>query len=148
MSNILDGLVAGIMLFIFAVVLLLAAFITNSILGGMGDPLGINSSFTKFFTALNNVSIFIFLGMSLGAVLSALMIRAHPAFFFISLILVFIQFMILPPLVNAYNTVADAPQFAAEKAQMAQNVGLMQSLPVWTAVACFVAAMVGIGREM
>jgi hypothetical protein len=134
------------MLFVFAVVLLIGAFLTNQILGGLGDPLGINSAFTKFYTALNNVSIFIFIGMSFGAVLAALLIRAHPAFFFIAIILVIVEFMIIPPLVNAYNTVADNPQFAVEKAAMAQNVQLMQNLPLWTAIAALLAALVGIGK--
>lgn len=147
MSNILDSLTAGILLFVFAIVVLIGAFITNQILGGMGDPLGINSAFTKFYTALNNVSLFIFLGMSLGAVLSALLIRAHPAFFFISVLLVIVQFMIIPPLVNAYNEVADNPTFAVEKATMAQNVQLMQNLPLWTALAALLAAAVGIAKS-
>ena len=85
--------------------------------------------------------------MSLGAVLSALLIRAHPAFFFISIILVMIQFMILPPLVNAYNSVADTPTFAAQKTTMAQNVALMQVLPLWTAVGALLAALVGMSRS-
>ena len=147
MSNLLDSLTGGIFLFVFAIAILIGAFITNQVLGGMGDPSGINSAFTKFYTALNNVSIFIFLGMSMAAVLAALLIRAHPAFFFISLILVITQFLIIPPLVNAYNTFADNPQFAVEKATMAQNVQLMQNLPLWTALAALLAAVVGIAKS-
>ena len=146
MSNILDSLVAGIMLFVFAVVVLLAAFVMNTVLNSMGDDLGLNASFGNFFVALNNVSIFIFLGMSLGVILAALMIRTHPAFFFIAVILVIVQFTVFPPLVNVYNTIADNPQFAAEKATMAQNVALMQALPIWTAFAALIAAVVGLGR--
>lgn len=146
MSSLLDSLTAGIFLFIFAIVLLIAAFMVNQILGGLGDPLGINTALKQFYVALNNVSIFIFLGMSLAAVLAALLIRAHPAFFFVSIILVIIQFMIIPPLVNAYNTFADNPTFSVEKATMAQNVQLMQNLPLWTALAALLAAVVGIAK--
>ena len=135
------------MLFVFAVVILLGAYISSAVLAGLGDSLGINTALNQFWVALNNVSIFIFLGMSLGAVLSALLIRAHPAFFIISIILVMIQFMILPPLVNAYNTVADQPAFAAQKTMMAQNVALMQSLPLWTAIGALLAALVGMSRS-
>ena len=135
------------MLFVFAIVILIGAFIANSVLTGLGDKQGLNGPLNQFWVALNNVSIFIFMGMSLGAVLSALLIRAHPAFFFISIILVMIQFMILPPLVNAYNSVADTPTFAAQKTTMAQNVALMQVLPLWTAVGALLAALVGMSRS-
>ena len=147
MSNIIDTLGAGVMLFVFAIVILIGAFIANSVLTGLGDKQGLNGPLNQFWVALNNVSIFIFMGMSLGAVLSALLIRAHPAFFFISIILVMIQFMILPPLVNAYNSVADTPTFAAQKTTMAQNVALMQVLPLWTAVGALLAALVGMSRS-
>ena len=147
MSNILDSLTSGIMLFVFALVLLVAAFMVNTILGtGLADSVGGASVFQKFFTSLNNVSIFIFLGMSLGAVLSALLIRAHPAFFFISIILVVVQFMIIPPLVNGFNSIASTSMMAVEAAQMANTVSLMQQLPIWTAIACLLAAIVGIGK--
>ena len=147
MSSILDALVGGILLFVFCIALLIGAFVTNTVLTGMGDPLGLNNSFKQFFTSLNNVSIFIFLAMSLGAVLSALLIRAHPAFFFISVVLVIVEFLIIPPLANTYASVASSPTFATEQTQLAQNMALMANLPLWTAFATLVAALVGIGKE-
>jgi hypothetical protein len=86
--------------------------------------------------------------MSLGAVLSALLIRAHPAFFFISIILVFVEFLIVPPMVTAFNQIASSATMAGEVAGLAQNIWIMQGLPIWTAMATLIAALVGIGKEM
>jgi len=147
MSNILDPIVSAILFFIFCLVLLVAFFVFNSLV-----PSGIfgaySNQFGQFFTSINNVSIFIILGMSLGAVLSALMIRSHPAFFFISVILVMVEFLILPIMVTAYNGVASSSTMAGSVSGLMQNVWIMQQLPIWTAFATLLAALVAIGRDL
>jgi len=145
MSNILDPIVSAILFFIFCLVILVAYFVFNSLVpsGIFGAYAG---TFEQFFGAINNVSIFIMLGMSLGAILSALLIRTHPAFFFISIILVFVQFLVVPILVTAFNGIASSSSFASSATGMATNIWIMQQLPIWTALATLIAGLVGIGR--
>lgn len=148
MSNILDALYGGIMFFVFAVAALVGLFILNALISGGVVPTNLQDGFRGFYTSINNVSIFVMLAMSLGAIVSALLIRTHPAFFIISIVLVFIEFMVIPPLVGAYNGLAATPDFSVSAAALNLNVELMQQLPIWTAFATLAAAVIGIGREI
>lgn len=145
MSNIVDALVTAIFFAVFAFAAIISLFVFNSInsTGMFGSQ---TATYTKFYEAINNVGIFIALGMSLAAVVSAMLIRSHPVFFAIAIILVFVEFLVIPPIVNAYNSVVSG-SFSTEAASLSNIVNIMQYLPIITAVTTFLAAAVGIMRE-
>lgn len=146
MSNVVDAITGAIYFFVFALALLISVFILNQVAaGGLFSAIPtLPAHAADFFASLNNVSIFILLGLSLGAILSALLIPSHPAFFFISILLVFIEFMIIPPLVNVYNGILLSPSFIGEASQFNLTIGLLQQLPIWTAATTLLAAIVAI----
>lgn len=146
MSNVLDAISGAMWFFAFAIVLLVCLFILNAVTtGGIFSAMpSIGTNAQNFFGAMNNAAIFIMLAVSLGAILSALMIPSHPAFFFISLILVFIEFLVVPPLVNTFNTILTTPAFVGETSTFSLMITVMQNLPVWTAATTFLAALVAI----
>lgn len=145
MSSVIDGIFAAFMLFLFAVCAIIGLMVFTAI-DGTGLFGSYSASFKQFYTALNSVSIFIALGMSLAAVFSGLMIRSHPIFFFVAVILVFIEFMVVPSFVQVYNGVAvNMP--ASVQADMAQQSQIFQMLPLLTALGTMLTVIVGIVRE-
>jgi hypothetical protein len=145
MANLIDGIVAAFMLLVFGVFTLISLFVFTelSATGIFGSQA---ADFEKFFTALNSMGIFIAVGMSLAAALSGLMIRTHPAFFFIALILIFVEFMVVPHFVTVYNEVAETMPIAVQN-EMAQQSQILQMLPALTAFGTVLAMIVGVVHE-
>jgi hypothetical protein len=145
MSNIVDGIFVAFMLLVFGVCAIIGLMIFTS-LDGTGMFGAYSASFKQFYTALNGVAIFIALGVCLAAVFSGLMIRTHPAFFIIAVILVFVQFMIVPSFVQVYNGVALSMPVSVQN-DMAQQSQILQMLPLLTALGTMLTVIVGIVRE-
>ena len=145
MSSLLDSITSAIFLFVFAIAALVSLIIFNSL--SDGGVLGIYATqLGGFYTAMNNVALFVAIGMALAAVFSGLMIRSHPAFFIIAVVLVFIQFLIIPPIVGAYNSIMQTQPIGTQNTY-ANMIGIMQMLPMISAIGTLLAILVGIMRE-
>lgn len=145
MAELLDAIVGAVMLFAFGIAVMVAMVAFDAVnAGGLFGSYA--SSFQQFFTAMNNVAIFVAIAISLAAVFSALLIKTHPAFFLVAVILVFIEFMITPPLVQAFNGVAQSMS-ATQQTNLANMINIMQYLPLLTAFGTFIAAIIGISRD-
>lgn len=145
MSNIADSLFSGVFIFLLFFGALVGFFLFKHVMTTTGDPLQKSAEFEKFFAALDNISIFIFFAASFAAVVSAFFIRAHPIFFAISILSIFVLFMVMPTLANTYETVGNA-LYPQSMARFSNTAELMKMLPIWTAVGAFIAAVVGIAR--
>ena len=145
MSNIVDAIFAAFLLMVFAIFALIGLGVFNTIedTGLLGDYAG---SMKEFYTAINNVAIFIAIGIALAAVFAGLMIRTHPVFFIIAIILVFVQFMVVPTFVEVYNQVAQGMSADVQN-DMAQQTTILQLLPILTAVGTMLTVIVGLMRE-
>lgn len=145
MANMADNIFAALLLMVFAIFAIFGFYIFGEIsdTGLLGSYA---SAFENFYTALNNVALFIAIGMSLAAVFSGLMIRTHPAYFFVSLILIFIEFMIVPPFLEVYNGVAQTMPANIQNG-MNQQSAIMQILPLLTALGTALTMIVGIVRD-
>jgi len=104
------------------------------------------TSLKGFYTSLNNMAIFIAITVALVPVFAALMIRTHPIFFIISLILVVVQFILMPTFVQVYNGVAQGMP-ATVQADMAAQSNIMQMLPILSAIGAGLAIVAGLVRE-
>ena len=145
MSNIVDAIFAAFLLMLFAIFALIGLNVFLSI-SGTGLLGSYASNMQQFYTSINNVAIFIAIGMSLAAVFSGLMIRTHPAFFIISVILVFIEFLVVPSFVQVYNGVAQSMPVAVQN-DMALQSQILQMLPLLTALGTMLTVIVGLVRE-
>jgi len=145
MSSLIDTIFGAFMLFVFGVAALIgfSVFLSISGTGILGSYAG---AMQQFYTSINNVSIFIAIGVSLAAVFAGLMIRTHPVFFIIAIILVFVEFMVVPSFVQVYNGVAQGMS-AEVQAGMAQQSTILQMLPILTAIGTMLAVIVGLVRE-
>lgn len=134
------------MLIVFAIFVFVAFFIFNSLLPtGIFGTLG--PSFALFFTAINNVSIFIVLAMSLGAVISAYLIKTSPIFFFVSVVLLFVMFLVVPTVVSTFNGIASDPSMAATASQFNLLIFMVERLPIITLIMSVLAMILGILRS-
>ena len=145
MSNIADAIFAAFMLLVFGIMALIGLNVFLSI-DGTGIFGSYSASFQQFYTSINNVAIFIAIGISLAAVFAGLMIRTHPAFFIIAVILVFIEFLIVPGFVQVYNGIAQTMPATVQN-DMAQQSAILQMLPILTALGTMLTVVVGIVRE-
>lgn len=145
MSNIVDAIFAAFMLLVFALFALIGLNVFTSI-SGTGMFGSLDAAFKQFYTSINNVAIFIAIGISLAAVFSGLMIRTHPAFFIISVILVFIEFLVVPSFVTVYNGVAQTMPVDVQN-DMALQSQIFQMLPILTALGTMLTVIVGLVRE-
>jgi hypothetical protein len=145
MASILDAVFGAFMLLVFGIVVLISLFVFNSIstTGLFGSY---TSAFNQFYTSINNVAIFIAIGMSLAAVFAGLMIKTHPVFFIIAIVLVFVEFMVVPQFVQVYNGVAQSMPAAVQNS-MAQQSQIFQMLPILTAIGTMLTVIVGLVRE-
>ena len=145
MAELLDAITGAVMLFVFAIVLVVSLVAFDAV--GSGGLFGTYATaFQKFYTAMNNVAIFIAVAISLGAVFSALLIKTHPAFFIVAVILVFVEFMITPTLVTTFNGIAQT-MTATEQTNLQNMINILQYLPLLTAFGTFLAVIVGIMRD-
>lgn len=145
MSNIIDGIVGALMLFVF-VITCAAAFMIFNAIDGTGFFGGYSESFGGFFEALNNTFIFIAIAISAVPIISALFIRTHPVFFIVSLLMIFVQGILTPIFVNTYNSVMQEMPASTQNG-LALQIQIMQILPLITIVGAFLAAIVGLMRE-
>ena len=145
MAEILDALVGAVMLFAFAIAVLVSLSVFDSI-SASGLLGSYAASSGQFFVAMNNVAIFIAIAISMAAVFSAILIKTHPAFFIIAIVLVFIEFMVTPTLVSAFNGVAQTLT-ATEQTNLQNLINILQYLPILTAIGTFLAAIVGMMRD-
>ena len=145
MANIADNIFAALLLVAFGLFVIIAFYMFGEVskTGILGSYA---ADFQKFYTALNNVALFIAIGMSLAAVFSGLMIRTHPAFLFVAVILVFIEFMVVPPFLDIYNGVAQTMPANIQNG-MNQQSTILQFLPILTAMGTMLTIIVGIVRD-
>ena len=143
MSNIADGLVSAILFCVLAIGLVIA-YQVFSILPDFGQT-AIKTSGEGFFTALDAMGIFIVVAMILATVGSAFLIRTNPMFFAVSLILLAVQFLILPMVVNALNPVFQG--MPAGEAKFANMIWLVQIAPIISFVGGALAAIIALRGE-
>lgn len=145
MSSIIDAIFAAFLFVFFGIAALIGFMVflnisDSGILGTLATPL------QGFYTAINASAIFIALAISLSAVFAGLFIRTHPVFFVVAIILVFIEFLIVPPFLEVYNSVAQS--FPADVQNgMAQQSAILQMLPLLTALGTMLTVIVGLVRE-
>lgn len=145
MSSIIDSVFGAFMLLVFGIVVVLSLFVFTSV-SATGLFGAYTASFQQFYTSLNSMAIFIAIGMSLAAVFAGLMIKTHPVFFIIAIVLVFVEFMVIPQFVMVYNGVAQGMTVDIQN-QMAQQSQIFQMLPILTAIGTMLTVIVGLVRE-
>lgn len=142
MASIIDAIFAGFLLMVFGLftIIGLSTFLSISSTGILGQYAGAEQ---QFYTAINNDAIYVAIGVSLAAVFSGLMIRTHPAFFIIAVILVFVEFLVVPTFVTVYNSMAQTMPANIQN-DMVQQSQIIQMLPLLTAAGTMITILVSL----
>lgn len=76
----------------------------------------------------------IFFGLALGVIISAFWVQTHPAFFFMSLLLLVIAIFIAPSISNAYMTFENDSVMGTTAASFPMSSYIMEYLPLFIAI--------------
>jgi len=100
------------------------------------------TGFENAFTAMDWMVGFLFIGAAISSIIGAILIRSHPAFFLISIVVLLIEVIVGVVLSNIwYNLITNA-EFAGALAQFRIADWVMSNLPVMTLVIALIVAVV------
>jgi hypothetical protein len=86
--------------------------------------------------------LFVFIGSTIAALIGAILIRSHPAFFFISIIVMMVQIFVAMALSNTWDAMINNANFADAKAQFTTANFVLGNLPVFILIAVILLAVV------
>ena len=144
MSSVLDNMYVAFMFIAFGFAFLASLVIFNSLVAEGVVSASEAVSFGQFYTSLGNVSIFIAIAMILGSVASAYMIKTNPIFAFVLLLLILVQALVLPPIVEGFNAFAQADEIAPSAAGMSDTIFLIESAPILSIIGSVLAILAGL----
>ena len=94
------------------------------------------------YDTLDFMVLFVFIGSTLAAVIGAILIRSHPAFFFISIIVLMIQVFIAMALSNTWYELINNSNLVDAKAQFTTANYVLSNFPVFILIAVILLAIV------
>ena len=148
MSNVADGIILFILFGVFVLGMVIIAQVFMDLTDGtnlVSAP--IKASATGFFTSIDNMGIFLVLaivGVTIGA---AFLIRTNPIFFAVALLLLFVQFLILPPVVNSMNSIFASGGFNDGVSLFPNTIWLLGLSPILSFIGGGLAAVVALKGE-
>ena len=133
-------------LFITSIVVILALFINNKItdVAIFTDDANAAAALAHSkdtLLSMDNLFLFIVVGLSLFTVCSAAMVWNHPAFFFVGMILLAIAIMFAAFMSNAYEDVTEADTMQETSASFTKMNFLMGKLPYYI---CFMGMLTAV----
>lgn len=144
MSSVLDPIILFVTFIIFALVVVLSFFIFSSISDSDLISASLKAQGESFYGAIVNMSLFIVLAIIGGTIGSAYLIRTDPIFFIVAVVLLFIQLIILPELVNVFNSIVQSSTFTSIIDDVELLVWLVQLAPIFSVVGAGLAVVVGV----
>ncbi len=140
-SDLPDMLIFLITIFVFAIGLLIMAFVIPSISNGLLTA-GLNST-SEGAIAIDNLTklgtegmqkgfLFLFTGFVMGLMISSFLVRTHPIFMFLYMIFLGITLFLGTYIGNAFEQVATSPALAATTADQGLITIVMQNIVIIT----------------
>jgi hypothetical protein len=141
-GSLIDLLVVIIAIFVLAVATFIGYTLLDGIIPGFQEQEGFNA--TKLtnvqgtYGVVDNMFLFIFIGVVAAVIVSSFVIDTHPIFFVFSIILFAIILLIAMVFKDAFTELSGAPGFAAANTAMS-NMSL-----VWSNIHLILPAMAGL----
>jgi hypothetical protein len=140
---IIDAIPIMIYMFIFAIVVVISftiyrGFVNNGFFTILNANNPVNSSATNTlqdnadsaYDMLDFSMIVLYVGSMIAAIVSALLLRSHPAFFFIGIFAIMIQILVAVALSNTWSEIINNSNFAEAKAQFTITDFFVGQLPI------------------
>ena len=110
---------------------------------------GITTNLTQFqndadnaYDALDTIGIFVLLGTAISSMLGALLLRTHPAFFFISIVVMLMEVIVAMALANTSQVLLASSSMVSAQAQFPILGYIMLNFPVFIFVITLLIAVV------
>lgn len=145
MSSIIDPIVAVIVIVVMIIFMISGYAVYSQISNTSLVNANMKANGDGFYSALNVTMTLFVLVMMLGTVISAYLVPANPVFAIVGILLLFINVIVVPPLINVLNSFIQTPgmQTYAE-AGFGSVVQVMQYVPVVTIVCSLLALVAGV----
>jgi hypothetical protein len=145
-ASVIDALPIIIMITFFAIVSVIMYVVYQGFIdAGFFSTLGgsaaqYQSVGESAFTTIDVMSAFVFIGTSIAAFVSALLIRSHPAFFFITLLILMFEVLISVIMSKVWYEIITNPSFASALSKFTVMDTVLSILPVGVVVVVCVLA--------
>lgn len=148
MSNILDPII----MFILFMIMILGLIIGVQVLkDATADPALVPVQYRndglRFFESIDNMGIFIVLAIIAVTIGSAYLIKTNPIFFVIAILLLAIQFIVLPPVINIFNSFVMSGGFDDSITVFPKTIWLIGLSPILSVIGGGLAAVAGLRGE-
>ena len=144
MSTFADSITIPVAFFALVVTLVFLFFIYDQLSASDPTIIGVTAPQVKqTFNVLIGLIPLILMGFALGAIVSAFLIKTHPIFFGITILLLIIQALITPFLTNTWTSIITANSDLQTKAlQFTFIIFVMNNMPLIAfVIACLVAVV-------
>lgn len=153
-ASIIDAIPIMVFTFSFAIVCVVSFMIYDGLVDNGFFTLVYNQSNGAFNTTqlqanadttydlLDFMVLFVFVGTTIAALIGAILIRTHPAFFFISIIVLMVQVFVAMALSNTWAALINNVNLVDAKAQFTIADYVVSNLPVLILVAVILLAVV------
>jgi len=105
-----------------------------TIMNGINETGMLSISIPNFSTIMDYGIVFIFFGSLIAAIISAFMIRTHPIFFVISVIMLIIISVTFPVLSNVFMGFATNSQITTYSNQLPLTLNVFANLPIFLVI--------------
>lgn len=152
---IIDAIPIMIYMFIFALVVIISftiyrSFVTNGFFTILNANNPVNSSATNTlqenadsaYDMLDFSMAILYVGSMIAAIVSALLLRSHPAFFFIGIFAIMIQILVAVALSNTWAEIINNSNFAEAKAQFTITDFFVGQLPIMVLISTMLLSIV------
>lgn len=145
MSSIIDPIVAVIVLVVMAIGLVCGYAVYSQISQTSLVSADIKAQGDGFYAALNVSMVLFVLVMVLSTVVAAYLVPSNPVFAVVGLLFLFINVIVVPPLINMLNSFMTADGMAVyADAGFGSMIQVMQYIPVLTVVCSMLALIAGL----
>lgn len=153
-GSIVDSIPVMIYFFVFMVLCAVSwvsyqGLITAGFFTTMSSVNGVSANLTQYQTdaqsgydALNGIAIFVLLGTAISSMLGALLLRTHPAFFFISIIVMLCEVIIAMAFANTWNSIVTNSAMLSVATQFPIGTFFLANFPTFIFVITLLIAVV------
>lgn len=149
-GSMLDLIFIAVTILTFAVATLIVFKVSNSINDGLQNIDGVTDKAKSEFSRVNNIyvdvidnmALFLFVGLSIVALILASLVRFHPVFFVFFILLIVVMIFLAGIMSNVYLEMANTTALQAEAEQLEYITRIMYILPFFIGVMGFILSVI------
>jgi len=146
-GSIIDVLPLMLMVFIFAICCVVGFIVYDGMVDAgfytvLNASVPMQPGFEQTFTAMDWMIGFLFIGASISSIVGAILIRSHPAFFFLSLVVLLIEVVISTVFSNVWYELMTNAGMTTALAQFPIADWVLSNLPTMSLVIALIVAIV------